>query len=257
MARNARQASKTGIYHLMARGINGQNIFHDEDDYKRYLETLYRISQECEAQVLGYCLMSNHVHLLILEGKDSISMVMKRLGGSYAYYYNWKYDRKGYLFQDRFKSENVEDDIYLKTVIRYILNNPVKAGIVNKPEMYRWSSCQVYYGGTNYLSDLSKTSFILGLFDNSTKNSNDIFRAFMEESDDINCLEYIERNRITDEEAQLLLKRIVGEQSLVSLKEMPKKDRNEVLRKMKGVEGITVRQISRLTGIGSTTVHNA
>ena len=59
-------------------------------------------------------------------------MVMKRLGGSYAYYYNWKYDRKGYLFQDRFKSENVEDDIYLKTVIRYILNNPIKAGKVNR-----------------------------------------------------------------------------------------------------------------------------
>ena len=123
--------------------------------------------------------------------------------------------------------------------------------------MYRWSSCQVYYGGTYYLSDLSKTNFILGLFDNSAKNSTDIFRAFMEESDDVHCLEYIERNRITDEEAQLLLKRIVGEQSLVSHKEMPKKERNEVLRKMKGVGGITVRQISRLTGIGSTTVHNA
>lgn len=60
MARYARQASKTGVYHIMVRGINGKNIFHDDDDYKRYWETLSRISDEGEAQVLGYCLMSNH-----------------------------------------------------------------------------------------------------------------------------------------------------------------------------------------------------
>ena len=70
MARYARQTSKTGIYRIMVRGINGQNIFHEDEDYKRYLETLSRISDEGEARVLGYCLMSNHAHLLLSEGKD-------------------------------------------------------------------------------------------------------------------------------------------------------------------------------------------
>ena len=70
MARYARQTSKTGIYHIMVRGINGQNIFHKDEDYKRCLETQSRISDEGEARVLGYCLMSNHGHLLLSEGKD-------------------------------------------------------------------------------------------------------------------------------------------------------------------------------------------
>jgi len=257
VVRQARQRSKTGIYHIMVRGINGQNIFFDEDDYKRYLETLARISEEGEAQVLGYCLMSNHVHLLIHEGKDGISRIMKRLGGSYAYWYNWKYERKGYVFQDRFKSVNIEDDSYLKTVIRYIHQNPVKAGITNKPESYPWSSNLAYYGGKEYPPGLSKTSFILGLFDNGKKSSIDNFRDYIEESDAVHCLDYTEQIRLNDRETEQLLKELLKGYSLTSLNEMAKKDRDEVLRKMKGIEGISVRQISRLTGIGSTTVHNA
>ncbi len=257
MARYARQASKTGIYHIMVRGINGQSIFHDEDDYKRYLETLSRISEEGEAQVLGYCLMSNHVHLLIHEIKDNISLIMKRLGGSYAYWYNWKYERKGYVFQDRFKSENVEDDSYLKTVIRYIHQNPVKAGIIEKPEAYPWSSCRVYFGDKDYPYDLTKTSFILGLFDTDKQAQHEAFHTFMEQSEDVQCLDYFEQKRLTDEEAEKLFKGIMRGASITTLKEMPKKERDEVLRKMKDLEGVTIRQISRLTGIGPTTIHNA
>ncbi len=237
MARYARQASKTGVYHIMARGINGKNIFHDEDDYKRYLETLSRISDEGEAQVLGYCLMSNHVHLLIFEGKDSISLLMKRLGGSYAYWYNWKYERKGYVFQDRFKSENVEDDAYLQTVIRYIHRNPVKAGMVEKPEAYPWSSCSVYLGGKDFPPGLTKTSLILGLFHTGKQNPYEVFSSFMEEGDDHQCLDYVEQKRITDREAEKLFAGIMGEQSLSILKEMPKRERDDVLRRLKNIRG--------------------
>jgi Transposase and inactivated derivatives len=257
MARYARKTSQTGIYHIMVRGINGHNIFHDEDDYKRYLETLSRISDEGEAQVLGYCLMSNHVHLLISEGKDSISLIMKRLGGSYAYWYNWKYERKGYVFQDRFKSENVEDDAYLQTVIRYIHRNPVKAGIVEKPEAYLWSSSSVYLGGKDFPPGLTKTGLILGLFHNGKQNPQEIFGAFMEENDDIQCLDYVERKRITDREAEKIFTGIMKEQSILMLKGMPKKERDDVLRRLKNIEGVTIRQVSRLTGIGQTAVQNA
>jgi len=83
--------------------------------------------------------MANHVHLLVKESNTDISILMKRFGVSYGYWYNWKYERRGHLFQDRFKSECIEDDAYLLTVIRYIHNNPVKAAIVHKPEQYRWS----------------------------------------------------------------------------------------------------------------------
>lgn len=257
MARKARQASKTGIYHIMVRGINGQSIFYDADDFKRYLEILARIIAEDETQIYAYCLMSNHVHLLIHEGKDGVSRIMKRLGVSYAYWYNWKYERKGYVFQDRFKSENVEDDAYLKTVVRYIHQNPVKAGITKKPEVYPWSSMAAYYGEKEYPASLSQTSFILSLFDHDKECSVNRFRSYMEENEEASCLDYAETKRLSDREAEQLFRELLKGQSLTRLNEIAKQDRDELLRKMKEIEGVSIRQISRLTGIGSTTVHNA
>lgn len=88
--------------------------------------------------------MDNHAHLLVNEGEDEISRIIKRIGTSYVYYFNKKYGRVGHLFQDRFKSEAIEDDSYLLAVVRYIHNNPVKAGIVKNASSYRWSSFNAY-----------------------------------------------------------------------------------------------------------------
>lgn len=134
MPRQARMKSKTGIYHVIVRGISQQNIFHDEEDFMKYLEMLERVKKKSGFKLYGYCLMGNHVHLLIHESQDELSVVMKGLGISYAWWYNWKYKRTGHVFQDRYKSECVEDDTYLLTVIRYIHQNPVKAGMVTKPD---------------------------------------------------------------------------------------------------------------------------
>ena len=90
--------------------------------------------------------MSNHVHLLIKEGNEDISITMKRVGVSYVKYYNWKYRTTGQLFQDRFKSEKVENKKYLLTAVRYIHQNLVKARMVQQPDDWRWSSCREYYG---------------------------------------------------------------------------------------------------------------
>ncbi|WP_051254978.1 transposase [Pontibacillus marinus] len=102
-------------------------VFHRDEDRLRFLDTLKRYKLENEIQVLAWCLMDNHVHLLLKEKDKSISALMKRLGISYASYYNWTYRTNGHLFQDRFKSEVVESDSYLATVVRYIHMNPVKA----------------------------------------------------------------------------------------------------------------------------------
>ena len=134
MPRTARRLSNTGIYHIMVKGINRQPIFYEEEDYQRYLNTLGRTIDKSDAVILGYCLMNNHVHLLIQDCNNAIATVMKSIETSYAYWYNHKYERSGHVFQDRFKSENVEDDAYLMTVIRYIHQNPVKAGIIAEAE---------------------------------------------------------------------------------------------------------------------------
>ena len=146
MPRTAREKSHSGIYHVMLRGINKQNIFEETEDYEKLMELL-RQSKETDAITLyGYCLMSNHFHLLLAEGKVPLEITMKRLGSKYAVWYNTKYQRVGHLFQDRFKSEAVEDPPYFLTVLRYVHYNPVKAGLVKSPKDYKYSSYLCYFG---------------------------------------------------------------------------------------------------------------
>jgi len=105
MPRVARLKSSTGIYHIITRGINQQNIFSCEDDYERFLNTLIRYSRKSKWEIYAYCLMDNQIHLLLKEGLEPLATTMKKIGTSYVYYYNWQYNRKVHLFQDRFKNE--------------------------------------------------------------------------------------------------------------------------------------------------------
>ena len=98
MPRSARKQSKTGVYHIIIRGINKQDIFYDDEDKSVYLDRLSRYKNECLFELYAYCLMSNHVHLLVKETDKSISMIMKKIGTSYVYWYNNKYNRIGHLF---------------------------------------------------------------------------------------------------------------------------------------------------------------
>lgn len=127
MPREARKNSVSGVYHIILRGANKQEIFHDDDDRIKFLDTLRKYSQRFGVKIYAWCLMSNHVHLLLREGDESISITMKRIGVSFALYYNYKYMTTGHLFQDRFKSENVESTNYLLTVTRYIHQKPHKS----------------------------------------------------------------------------------------------------------------------------------
>ena len=108
MPRRAREKSNSGIYHIMLRGANRQEIFHEDEDNLRFLVILDKYSRQSEAKVYGWCLMDNHVHILLREGLEELSLTMKRVGVSFVWYYNNKYETTGHLFQDRFKSEKVE-----------------------------------------------------------------------------------------------------------------------------------------------------
>jgi len=129
MPRCARSLSETGVYHVMLRGNERKDIFMDDEDKARFLDVLYTKREHDSYYLYSYCLMDNHVHLVIKEGNDSISRIMRRITTSYAGYFNRKYKRAGHLFQDRYKSENVESDSYLLTVIRYLHQDTEKAGL--------------------------------------------------------------------------------------------------------------------------------
>ena len=258
MPRKARETSKTGVYHLIWRGANRQEIFHDEEDYRRFLDNIKKYKLKFNLTIYAWCLMSNHVHLLMKEGDESISDTMKRIGVSYVGYYNWKYQTTGHLFQDRFRSENVEELSYLRTVVRYIHQNPVKAGMVTKPDEWKWSSCREYYGQNLYPQGLLECNFLLNLFSPDTRVAQDLFKEFNERKNNDQCLEAIMNNRrLTDEDARLKIKEVLESIKIQQVKSLPNEKRKEVLRKVKGIEGISMRQAARILGISLNLVFKA
>ena len=113
----------------MTRGNNKQIIFKDEEDRYKYLSCITDALKKHKVKVICYCLMSNHTHLVIYDKDNQLSLFMLVLNSKYAAYFNKKYDRVGYLFQDRFRSECINDESQLLAAYRYVLNNPYKVGI--------------------------------------------------------------------------------------------------------------------------------
>ncbi len=257
MARKAREKCESGIYHVVLRGINRQDIFCDEDDFKCFLETLLQKKSEKQFAVYGYCLMNNHVHLLLRENTDKISRIMSRIGTSYAWWYNRKYGRSGHVFQGRYGSECVEDDAYLLTVIRYIHNNPVKAKMVITAENYRWSSIQAYYEGREYPDGLTEPEFILGIFHKKRTEAIKGFREFMQQKNQDQCLDDQIKLQKTDSEVKAEIQTIMNGVPIEKLKGLEKSQRQEILQKIKKSEGVTQRQIARVTGISQNIVFKA
>lgn len=233
----------------MVRGINQQDIFHEEDDYAKYWETIKKVGVESGITVLGYCLMTNHVHLLVKERGTDLAVFMKRLGVSYAYWYNWKYERSGHLFQDRFKSETVENDAYLLTVIRYIHKNPVQANIVKNPEEYRWSSCADYCKSNNRKDYFTDTELILGMFSDQENQAIERFREFMQDIYDDQCLDIGNNERLSDAEAYRILTELIKGKPVSEFHAEDKERQNRVISKLRHKYGLSLRQISRITGI--------
>jgi REP element-mobilizing transposase RayT len=222
----------------MLRGINQQQIFEDEEDNLKFLQILKECKEVSGFWLLAYCLMGNHVHLLIKEGNETLEQVFKRIGGRLVYWYNVKYQRVGHLFQDRFKSEPVDSDTYLLTVIRYIHQNPVKAAICNHPKHYKYSSYKDYYD-----NDLIDNSFVRSLV------TDEFFFSFNCAENDDQCLDIDdERPRLNDERAAKIMKRLSGCSNVTEFQELDTEIRNDVLYDM-WMAGISVSQANRITGI--------
>ncbi len=240
MPRQARKKSESGIYHIMLRGINQQQIFEDTEDCEKFIQILHECKAVSDFKIFAYCLMNNHIHLLIKFEKEPIEQVFKRIGARYVYWFNVKYQRVGHLFQDRFKSEPVDDDSYFLTVLRYIHQNPVKAGICKKVEDYKHSSYKEYITKT-WLVD---TDFV---FDMISK------KEFVRYNNEVNfdkCLEIEETTkiRVTDEQAKRIIKKISNCENSTEFQALDPRLRDEYIAILKQ-NGLSIRQISRLTGI--------
>jgi len=240
MPRHARLMSNSGYYHVILRGINKQNIFVDDIDKQKYLNTMFRFADETGDQIEAWCLMSNHVHILIRS--DSFpDKVIKKIGCSYVPYFNKKYERVGHLFQDRYKSERVNDENYLIGVVRYIHMNPEKAGICHM-ERYEWSSYRDYVTGRG----MTCTDNILGML-----GSVDNFKKAMKVPDDVKYLE--NTYRLSESEAIAIAKEVIPN-NIFYLQSCAKAEREKVVAELFD-NGLSASQICRIAGIGKSMAY--
>lgn len=244
MPRTARAKSSSGIYHLMLRGINRQDLFEEDEDRRKFVETLGRYKPLSKYEIYAYCLMSNHVHLLLKENEDPIATIIKRISGSYVLWYNKKYSRCGHLFQERFKSEVVETDSYFLTVLRYIHQNPLKAGITNQVESFRWSSCSEYLGNSKIID----VEFALDMFSKDREEAKRLFQQFTQEVNSDQCLDNRERIKVSDKELLDYLEQL-GIDNSSKLQRTDKNERDKVISDLKNIPGVSIRQLARITGI--------
>ncbi|MCK5022436.1 MAG: transposase [Candidatus Pacebacteria bacterium] len=266
MPRKARKLSSTNIYHVMIRGNRKQDIFLEDEDRFRFVKILKKVKQKGEYELYAYCLMSNHVHLLIKEKNEQISRVMKRINVSYVNYFNQKYQQIGHLFQDRYKSEPIESENYLLAVLSYIHNNPINAFIVKNLEEYPWSSYCIYIDESSQQAFLIERENILSLFSSNKDRAIDLFiqhhhQNILEENDIIELPEEgrkYDQSLINEREAKQYLQNyfIKYNLGLSNLKEREHQShRNNLISYLKLNSNLSIRGIANILGIGVTTVH--
>jgi len=249
MPRTARKISETNIYHVMLRGINRQDIFEEDADRYYFMSVLNRCKEVSGFRLHAFALMSNHIHLLIEPAGEPLELIFKRIGTRYAVWYNRKYQRAGHLFQDRFRSESVTTDQYYRTVLRYIMQNPLKAGMVNCPGDYRWSSYNAYEKGQGAVTD---TQFATELF-----GSREMLVQYLNQENEDQVMDEEEHDwRLRDDAAGQIMRQITQCASIPDFQRLDPERQKEFARKMHA-EGLSMGQIARLTGMPKTTIHRA
>ena len=244
MARHARIQSATGIYHIIMRGINKQSIFECREDFERFKLCIEKVKEVSEIKVLAYCLMCNHVHIVAGVGSEPLGVSFKRIGVRYAYWYNRKYNRQGPLFQDRYRSEPIEDDTYLLTAVRYVHQNPIKAGLCKEPKEYEWSSFADYVGEWNEITD---TSLVLGIYSKDPTEQIRLFEEFTEKDNDDEFEDIGDEICVSDTALRERMNNICHASNAEEFQALSREERNQSLLAMRN-SGMSIRQIVQQTG---------
>ena len=267
MVYTRRERCESDIYHIMTRGTGRQLIFDDDADRTRYMELLGRGTQKEGVEIIAWCLMDNHAHLIVDGDLASIARLMQNLGRSYVKFFNLRHDRVGHLFQGRYRSVPMRDQTQLEVTLRYVHLNPLEAGMPD-PRHYPWSSYPDYLGLRDEGPVPVRKNQMLEAF-----GGVDAFVAFHEQGisahvqsgkqgaacqhsaaskthDTTSAMTY---GRMTLDEAR---RAIQEELEGLGFKTMPVGERgwrNLLLRRLKA-RGLSIRQIERLTGIGRNII---
>ena len=244
MARVERKISEGDVYHVIVRGVGKQIIFEDTRDRRVFLNMLSKSFSSLEVKVYAWCLMSNHVHLLLCAPLERISRAMLKLESGYARYFNETHDRVGTLFQGRFTSVPIEDDEQLLTAVRYIHLNPVKAG---ESAETCWSSYGEYIG-TRSVS-YCDCSFVLEI-------AGDVEQLKGLQDEAAEYSRGIPHGRFKEDEALAVAKRVLSGVNPYDLRSMGRAERDSYLVKLREA-GLSASQIGRITSIGRNIIYRA
>ena len=245
MPRLPREYSYSKVYHIIIKGIDDGDIFYDNEDKQVFKEKMKLTKEKFKYNIYAYCLMNNHVHLVIEVANDTLSKAMQGLSVRYVHYFNRKYNRKGPLIQERFKSKKVEDQRYFLEVCRYVHRNPEKAKIA-KTNDYNWSSYNEYI----FEEKLINKNVLLHYYSNDLENFIKDTNKEEKIEELMNQADFEMNPRLNDEE---LIDIILRMYSLNSAKEIiaffKNKKNRELLSELKNICNINKTQLSRITRV--------
>ena len=242
MPRKPREFSETNIYHIILRGNDKTDIFYEDQDRYVFLERVEETKKKFNYEIFSYCLMNNHIHMIIRVKNNFLSKAIQSLAVRYSAYFNKKFNRTGHLFQNRFFSKKVENLNYFLTVCKYIHRNPEKANIA-KTENYKWSSYKEYVGKEKIINK----NVLMHYFGDSIEE----FKNYTLINDDkeqlYNFAEFELIKKLSEEDVRNLIiqKFSLKNASDVSLLEKDKRD--EILMSLKELKGTSLAQIARIT----------
>ena len=249
MPRTQRKKSETGFYHVISKGNGGQILFENDSDRIKYLKILKESLDDFGLELHAYCLMNNHVHLLLRDANNALSNCMKRLNERYATYFRARTGRIGPVFNGRFWSEPIDSDEYYLAAMRYIHANPEPARICRAAD-YRWSSYQAFAAAASSFTHTELGLELLG--------GPEGFRRFQESGCKYakSFKESKLRGHLSGDELLQIAIAICGREKLNELKSMPPAERYDHLQSLKN-SGLSEKQIARIVGIGEVAIHRA
>lgn len=248
MSRQKRKISRTGLYHIMFKGISELNIFREDADYDKLKEIILKIKTETEFKIYAYCFTKDCVRLFIKESKaGDISKIMSKILSNYASWFNFKYKRSGALFNNRYKSEPLEDIEYYLPVMRFIHNN---ASNIKKPEKYSHSSYSEYISNSPALCDID---FILNLFSDNRNDAIEEFVAFNKEKDE-ESYEITDSKKLSPFKIKQIIKNELASENIEAIRFIKKDERNRIINKLVNDFGVSKSELERITGISRGTI---
>ena len=253
MPRSAREASPTSCYHIMMRGINKDKIFIETRHKKLVEELMETLLRESGVEIISYCIMDNHLHLILKGELGDISFALKKINTRFAMRINKEHNRVGHVFQDRFKSEVINNDQHLLQAIRYVHNNPVKAKMVANQKDYPWSSYRCYVGSDKGILEKDVVEEVLEIAGGIRS-----FTGFHNIEDYIEFLdtsEEFDNNRL--DHAQSIIKDFCLDKGIIEIRRVNQSEYlDELISILLNKSNLSHRKIAELLEVNNNLVHS-